>query len=98
LDLWDGQLVPLGGTKGRENTSFDIKITSLDGTVRLAVSVKQSRTESLEAGASRSWNLTLKATKAVKLGEEIKLEFGDEKILGTKCVFEGVIKEKTETK
>src|SRR6266852_5294163 len=95
LDLLDGKLVPFGGTMGDKNTSLEIKITSLgDGTIRLMVSAKQSRTESLEAGESRSWNLNLEATKTVKLGEKIKLEFGDEKTLGTKCMFEGVIEEK----
>jgi hypothetical protein len=94
LDLMDGQCSTLGGTIGDENTSFDIKITSLGkGTVRLAVSAKQLRAESLENGVSRSWNLSLEATKTVKLGEKVKLEFGDEKTIGTKCRFEGVIEE-----
>jgi hypothetical protein len=99
LDLSDGELFPLGGMSGDVNTSFDIRINSLgNGTVRLAVSAKQSRSESLEAGASRSWNLSLEATKIVKLGKKVKLEFGDEKTIGTKCTFEGVIEEKAPEK
>lgn len=99
LDSSDGKQFPLGGLTSDENASFDIKVTSLgNGAIRLAVFAKKSRTESLEAGESRSWNLNLEATKTVKLGEKIKLEFGDEKTIGTKCTFEALIEEKVQEK
>jgi hypothetical protein len=78
---------------------FEIKVTSLrKDQVRLLIIAKQSRKEVVEAGASRSWNLSFEATKTARLGERIKLEFGDEKILGTKCTFEGLIEERASDK
>jgi len=54
LDLSDGQLLPLPAVSGNESTSFEIKITSLENDmVRLAVSAKQSRKVSIEAGEYR---------------------------------------------
>jgi hypothetical protein len=72
----------------------EIKVTpKKNNLIRVLVSWKQSRKELSEAGATSSWSLTLEATRSVKLGEKFKLEFGDEKILGTKCRLEGVIEE-----
>jgi hypothetical protein len=91
-----------GETKGHRYSTdewIEIKVTSITkDLIQLSIAAKQSRSEPLEAGLSRSWNLSLEAAKTVKLGKEFKLEFGDEKILGTKCTFEGVIQAKDQEK
>src|SRR5262249_32935239 len=63
-----------------ESDQPEILLTSLENNlIRLEVSWKQSHTEFHEAGASSSWSMNLSGTKNAKLGEKIKLQFGDEK-------------------
>jgi len=82
-----------------EDYGFEMKIKSVGkNLVLLEVTAKQSRSEKSETDSSRSWNLSLKGSKTVKLGEKVTLEFGDEKTLGTKCTFSGLIKEKDQEK
>ncbi len=108
-DLLDNQRIvwPLGraeyseanGHRHSEESKFEFKIKSVnENLVRLEVTSKQSTTELVQAGGSRSWNLTFEGSKTAKLGEKVKLEFGDEKTLRTKCTFEGVIEEKASHK
>jgi hypothetical protein len=103
LDLSNDELFVSPHSHGHSQTNehqysydsgIEMKVTSTkNDLIRLLVRAKQ-KTELLEAGESHSWNLILEATKTVKLGEKIKLELGDEKTIGTKCTFEGVIEEK----
>jgi hypothetical protein len=87
------------GHRHSEDSWFEITVKSVGhNRIRLEVVAKQSTTELLEAGESRSWDLTLAGFKTAKLGEKIKLEFGDEKTLGTKCTLEAVIKERDQEK
>jgi len=79
--------------------SFGMKVTSWeDGAIHLEVFWKQTRGELHEVGASSSWTVSLKATKNVKLGDKVILQSGDEKTMGTKMTFAGVIEEKDHEK
>ena|SRR3989442_14741102 len=87
------------GHRHSEDSWFEIKVKSVgQNRIRLEVAAKQSTAELLQAGESRSWNLSLEGSKTAKLGEKVKLEFGNAKTLGTKCTFEGVIEEKDQEK
>lgn len=82
------------GQRHSEDFRFEMKIKSVsEDRLRLEVTAKKSRTEKPETDTSRSWNLSLEASKTVKIGEKIKLELGDEKTLDTKCTFSGIIEE-----
>src|SRR5262249_21838182 len=83
------------GHKYSEDSWFEITVKSVGANrVRLQVVAKQTTVQLLGAGESRSWNLSLDASKTAKLGEKVQLELGDEKTLGTKCSFQAVIEEK----
>jgi len=82
-----------------EDFWIEIKIRSVkNDLIRLEVTANQSMTELLEAGESRSWDLIFKGSTTAKVGNKVRLDFGDEKLLGTKCVLEAVIQEKDQEK